>query len=275
MFGQRSGNKIDKAVFSGPLENHLLEGLPNDPLISLSDPVSPVVEQYRRLFSRIDNACKEEAKRVIAVTSSVAGEGKTTTISNLALIAARDFGKKVLLIDAHFRNPMVANYFNLKPGPGLFDVMMHQAKLENVFVPGGHPNLTLMPAGQIPPGGKVHLVFEQFKEILLAVRNQYHTIRWEDALEDFHQTGQQEAGLFDYVLVDAPPVIPMSQIYPIAEAVDGIVFVVSAGVASKQTILQATKVLNLSKIICAVLNRSHAWPLQYPEDMYYGYYSGS
>ena len=146
MSGQKSADPIN--VEDKPLDMESVKTPRNPDLISVTDAESPVVEQYRHLFSRVDLACKAKDKRVIAVTSCAEGEGKTVTVSNLAIVAARDFGRRVMLIDADFRHPTLSNYFKLESGKGLIDVLMRQADLEKVFVPGPHPNLTILPMGQ-------------------------------------------------------------------------------------------------------------------------------
>jgi Mrp family chromosome partitioning ATPase len=116
-------------------------------------------------------------------------------------------------------------------------------------------------------------VFDRFKDILSKVRKQYYTMHWEDSLGDFLQMGKQEIGLFDYIWIDAPPIMPVSEIHFISEAVDAILLVVRAGKVSKKTITRAMKVLNSPKVVGAVLNRTNIpWPLQYSEYMYYGYH---
>ncbi|MEK7285819.1 MAG: CpsD/CapB family tyrosine-protein kinase [Nitrospirota bacterium] len=270
MSGQKSADPIN--VEDKPLDMESVKTPRNPDLISVTDAESPVVEQYRHLFSRVDLACKAKDKRVIAVTSCAEGEGKTVTVSNLAIVAARDFGRRVMLIDADFRHPTLSNYFKLESGKGLIDVLMRQADLEKVFVPGPHPNLTILPMGQWSQSKRENVNLGRLKEILPIVRKQYHTIRWEEKLEGFLQTEKQEVGLFDYVFVDTPPIMPGSEMYPISEVVDAILLVVRSGDVSKRSIQYAAHVLDSEKIIGAVLNRASVpWPLRYNEYMYYGH----
>jgi Mrp family chromosome partitioning ATPase len=149
--------------------------------------------------------------------------------------------------------------------------MTGQATLEKVCFEGPHENLTILPMGKLSDVTRANLTPERFQEILSNVRRQYYTIHWEDTMEDFLQTGKQEMGLFDYIWVDSPPIIPTSEIHFISEAVDAILLVVRAGVVPKQTITRAMKILNSSKVVGAVLNRTRSqWPSQYSRYMYYG-----
>jgi polysaccharide chain length determinant protein (PEP-CTERM system associated) len=229
-------------------------------LIALVDPGSILSEQYRLLFLKSHRICQEQNKRILAITSSLKGEGKTTTACNLAVITARDFGKKTLLIDADFKNPSVGKYFQLnqdKSALGFMDVVMRRCSLESALVKGPVENLTLLPMGRMAHKASDSLSLDGLSDILTRVRGQYYNIMWDDTSSDFLHAGATDTGLFDYIFIDAPPIVPTFDMNLISDAVESILFVVRAGEAPKHIIIRAMKLLDRTKIIGAVLNRAN------------------
>ena len=222
-------------------------------LIAVHTPSSPVVEQYKTLFTKIDHECQRLGKKVIAVTSALHGEGKTVTVSNLAVVAARNFGRKCLLIDAHFKRPNVANLFRLGRGLGLIDVMMQRRSLEDVLTPSSFENLTLLPMGHFLGKRAEILNVNGLKDVLTKIRGDYYNIMWNEDSDDFLQMEQHESDLFDYVFIDSPPV-PAPEMAMIAEAADLLLLIVRSEFVPKEIVQQAAKRLNPAKLIGAVLN---------------------
>jgi polysaccharide chain length determinant protein (PEP-CTERM system associated) len=245
-------------------------------LVSLVDPGSILSEQYRLLFLKSHRICQEKNKRILAITSSLKGEGKTTTACNLAITTARDFGKKTLLIDADFKNPSVGKYFKLKQdqtAPGLMDVVTKRCSLESALVKGPVENLTILPMGRISRKSMDNnLSMDGLNDVLAHVRGQYYNISWDDTSSDFLHTGETETGLFDYIFIDAPPIVPTFDMNLISDAVESILFVVRSGEAPKHIITRAMKLLDRNKIIGAVLNRASVpWMARAYEYGYYAY----
>lgn len=183
---------------------------------------------------------------MIALTSSVKGEGKTTTTANLAIVAARDFGKRCLIIDGDFKNPTLAKKFEMPDESGLIDVIEGKVQLGNALKRGPVENLAILPMGR--RSGKENNIWttDEIKHILTEVR------AW-----------------FDYIWIDAPPILPLFDMSFISDSVDGTLIVVRAGEVPEQVLAQAIKSLGSSKIIGSVLNRAKMdWPSRYYE---YGY----
>jgi len=246
---------VGDTVFAIGREKSLTEvkesGKPD--LMAINTPNSPVVEQYKELFTEIDQVCQRLGKKVIAVTSSIQGEGKTATISNLAVVAARSFGRKCLIIDAHFKRPAIANLFRLGRGLGLIDVMMQRRSLEDVLIASSVENLTLLPMGHFLGKRAEILNVNGLKDVFTKIRGEYSNILWNEDADDFLQMEQHEIDLFDYIFIDSPPV-PSPEMAMIAEAADVLLMVVRAEFVPKEIVQKAIKRLNPDKLIGAVLN---------------------
>ncbi len=239
-------------------------------IITLSDPFSPMSEQYRLLFSKVDRICQASGKVVIALTSSVKGEGKTTTIANMAVVAARDFKKRCLLIDADFKNPSVGKAFQVQQEMGLVDFMQNRCTLDSILWASSIQNLTILPVGHTSSREEMIPKLEGLTEILSKVRGQYYNVLWDESQGDFLQMSRQEIGTYDYVFIDTPPLGPVFDTNLISEVVDAIIFVVRAGEAPKHVVTKAFNLLDKSKVIGTVLNCANIpWANKYG---YYSYY---
>jgi capsular exopolysaccharide synthesis family protein len=229
---------------------------PEDRLIALTEPISVIADRYRMLFAKTDSLCRKQEKKVIAFTSAIKGEGKTTTTANMAVVGARDFGKRCLVIDGDFRNPTLAKRFGITEGPGLANVVLEGSRLGDMIRRGPSTNLAILPMGrpEAVPSGKAG---KEDKEV-----NIWASERIKDVMTEVR-------GWFDYIFVDAPPLLPLCDMNLISESVDGIVVVVRSGTIPEQLLLQAVKSLDSSKILGTVLNRAEmVWPSRYYQ---YGY----
>lgn len=213
-------------------------------LAALHHPVSIVSDRYRMLFAKVDQICRAKEKKLIALTSAVKGEGKTTTAANLAVVCARDFGKRCLVMDGDFKNPTLARRFGMTEEPGLSEVVSGKCRLGGAIRKGPIPNLAILTMGQHFQTENNVWTSEKMKTVIQEVR-----------------------GWFDYVWVDAPPILPLFDMSLISESVDGILIVVRAGEIPEQVLAQAIKSLGTSKVIGSVLNGAKMdW-----HSRYYGY----
>lgn len=179
------------------------------------------------LFALRGNGCKR-----FCITSGVPGEGKSITILNLAISIAQT-GKKVLLIDADLRRPALARLLGEDPIPGVSNVLVGQANVENAIRESIRTNLDVLFAGDVPPNPSELLGSEQMQELIETMSREY-----------------------DYVLVDAPPVNLVSDCCIVASLLDGIVLLARSGVARKDGVKQAINQLRMTntKILGCVLN---------------------
>ena len=217
-------------------------------ITTIARSVSLSSDQYRVLFAKIDLHCRADGKKIIAVTSTLKGEGKTTTAVNLAVVCARDFGKRCLLIDGDVRHPSVATTFQVAESPGLVDVVEKRCLLENAMKRGPVEHLTLLTIGG--SGGQGGRLWASD-----VIRNMLGEAR----------------GWFDYIFIDSPPILSHVDINLITECSDGVLLVVRAGLAEEALLGQAVKSLGRSKIIGSLLNGAKSeWPTRRYHQ--YGYY---
>lgn len=152
-------------------------------LIVQNNPKSPISETYRAIRTNIQFAGAGKHLKYIAFTSSVPGEGKSTTISNLALTMAQD-GKKVLLIDNDLRKPRQHKVFGLL-NKGLTNIIAMGLTFDEVVNKDVFPNLDVLTSGPIPPNPSEILGSEKMSDILKEVGEKY-----------------------DYIFLDTPPSSP-------------------------------------------------------------------
>lgn len=197
-------------------------------------------EIYRLLFSGMERRIAEKGIRSIAVTSAIKGEGKTTTAIHVARTAARDFGKRVLLVEGDLRNPQFHRHWMKPDGVGLYDVLRDHARCELAVGPTDTEGMEAMPLGNTPGAPEVSgsILAQGLKRVVRAVATRY-----------------------DYIFVDSPPILPLVDMRIIAEAVDGILMVVRAEGAPRSVIAKALEAVPREKVVGVVLNgMKTAWP---------------
>ena len=201
-------------------------------LITNQNPKSPISEQYRTIRTNIQFSAVDEEIRTIVVTSSGPGEGKSTTVANLAVVFAQQ-GKRVLLIDSDLRKPTVHYTFNFTNTFGLTNVLTRQSQLHDVVKETMEKNLYILTSGPIPPNPAE----------LLSSR----------AMEQLMKDVEEE---FDVVLFDSPPLLAVTDGQILASKCDGTILVVSSGKTETDQAVKAKELLNAanSHILGVVLN---------------------
>jgi capsular exopolysaccharide synthesis family protein len=190
-------------------------------------------EAFRAIRTNVLFSSADEGPKVLVVTSSGPGEGKTLVATNVA-VALAQANQKVLIVDADMRKPRVHAVFNHPQEPGLSNVLVGNAKaseaLQNTSVPG----LWAMPAGVIPPNPAELLGSKRFKEFVTML-------------------GQH----FDWVIVDTPPIMAVTDSSLAAHVATGVVFVVGSDMTSRHTAVRAREQLEKgnAKFVGAILNR--------------------
>jgi len=200
----------------------------------LTDPTGIAAEAYRRLATNLRFVTVDNARNTVLVTSSVQSEGKSTIASNLA-IALADSGENVLLVDADLRRPTVASVFALEGAAGLTTVLSGQARIDEVLQVSPVSQLTLLAAGTLPPNPST-LVGSTRMEALLAWAEQR----------------------FDVVLIDSPPLLPVTDAAVLAPQVGSVMLVVGSGIVTKPELTEAIAALDRVDTTPAgyVLNRA-------------------
>lgn len=182
-------------------ESAKLEGAINGPdptLITYYRPKSRKSEVFRGIRTAIYFSTKGEAHKVIQITSPNMGDGKTTLSSNLSVSIAQS-GKQTILIDGDFRRPRLHKVFAVPSEKGFATVLMGQCELSEAIQPTVIPGLSLLPCGPIPPNPAELLTSPRFKELLDELREQY-----------------------DYVIIDTPPLLVVTDPCVVAPRVDGV-----------------------------------------------------
>lgn len=190
-------------------------------------------EAFRVLRTNLRFVDLDRHPRSLLVTSSVAGEGKTTTSANLASIMAED-GSRVCLVEADLRSPRLLGYYGVEATVGLTDVLLGEASLDDVLQPVGDGRVQLIGAGQTPSNSAQLLSAPTMTSLL-----------------------RELEGRFDVVILDGPPLHPVTDAIVLSDVVDGVLLVVGVGVVRSDTLLQSLQSLDLvhARVVGLVLNR--------------------
>src|SRR3954471_15757593 len=220
-------------------------------LVAAFAPQSLAAEQYRSLRTRIRNAENGRVLRSIIVTSPNKGDGKSLTAANLALTMAQEFNQRVLLVDGDLRRPSVARLFGISDTPGLSDVLMGGAEIDDAVVTLPHHHLSVLPSGMVPSHPAELLGSTAMRRTLDALRTR-----------------------FDRILVDMPPVAPLADVSIASAVVDGVLMIVRAGVTPKPAIERALSAVDGTKVLGLVLNDAGESTGSYGYGYGHGYVAG-
>ncbi|QSO51148.1 CpsD/CapB family tyrosine-protein kinase [Alicyclobacillus curvatus] len=217
--------------------------------IAQSDPRSPITEAYRTIRTNLQFASAVDDIKVVLLTSALPSEGKTSTVSNTAVVTA-EAGKKVLLIDADMRKPQIHQRFQISNLRGLSTVLIREGALGDCIVPSDTEGLFLLPSGPIPPNPSELLASKRFAELIQECREQ-----------------------FDLIFIDSPPVLSVSDALILTRSSDGVVFVLDAQATNRKLAQKAVASLQQiqAKLLGVVLNRVKNEPGN--SYYYYHYYS--
>lgn len=222
------------------------EELVDASIVTQHDPKSPISEAYRSLRTNFQFATLKQQPKSIMVTSSVPGEGKTTTAVNFAVTMA-DRGMRVLVVDTDLRRPNVHRVLKMERGSGLADVLREQIPVNDVIRPTRTENLWIISSGRVPPNPSELIGSQRMKRLM-------------------EELGKS----FDLVVCDAPSVLVVTDPVLLAANVDTVALVVSVEYASRETIQRAKAVLSTAAphIAGVVLNGLKTTARHY----YYYYY---
>jgi capsular exopolysaccharide synthesis family protein len=201
-------------------------------LVPHERPRTLISESYRSLRTALLLSSARELK-AIAVTSAVAGEGKTATASNLAVVLAQ-LGRQVLIVDCDLRKPRLHEVFRVSNRSGLVNQLTATGDPDAVFLPTEVPNLWVTPSGPIPPNPSELLSSDRMREWLRALRAR-----------------------FDYVVLDTPPALAVTDATIVGLLADGVVLTLRSGKVTREEARLCRDRLRHSgiKILGAVLNR--------------------
>jgi capsular exopolysaccharide synthesis family protein len=247
------------ASISDPIEIETSLGIPligtvpkvidDKPRASLEDPKTAVSEAYVSLQTVLDLSTARGFPRTLAVTSSRAGEGKSTTTYALARNLAA-LGRRVLLVDGDMRSPSIHHIFDIQAIPGLSNYLSGDDYLASIVQNSHLPNLYVMSAGLRPPNPTGLLSSERLGEFVAACRENY-----------------------DHVLIDSPPVMGLADALLLGHGVDNVLFVIEAHGTNKGAARVAVARLRAAQvnILGAVLTKFDAAHARYGYDYDYAY----
>lgn len=203
------------------------------PLVVHDDPRSPRAEAFRTLRTNLQFLAHQDDSRIFVVSSPTPGEGKTHAVANLAVVLAES-GARVALVEADLRRPRLSQVMGIEGAVGLSDVLISRATLCDVLQPWGTDNLTVLPAGQIPPNPSELLGSPEMRELL-------------------NELGE----MTDYVLVDAPPILPVTDAAILSTFTSGTLLVSSIGHTKRQDFVQAIESLENvdGQVLGLIVNR--------------------
>jgi len=185
-------------------------------IVSYVDKTSYIAEQFRVLRTNLYSLSPENPLKTIAITSTQAEEGKTITVSNMAITLSLDTEKKVVLIDADLRRPTIHRIFNISRKPGLSDLLLDKIDIELLIKKPVVGNLYIIPSGTIVSNPS---------EIL-------NSAKFQDTINKLKEK-------FTYILFDTPPVLNVTDATVLGAYCDGVFLVVKAGVTQKNLIEEA------------------------------------
>ncbi len=223
-------------------------------LVTLLKPDSFEADQYRMLRFAIESACPSETSRVIAITSSIPGEGKTLTTINLCGAIANGSQARVLIIDADLRRPSIAKMLgrgSAHRGWGLIDAILdRRLSLEQIAWRREPFNLSAVTSRRPQADTYELLANGRFGELLRDARQRY-----------------------DYVIIDTPPVLPTPDSRLLAQWIDGYLIVVAADHTPRKLLEETLAVLGPAKILGFVFNRESYKHSRYGRYYYRAYTS--
>ena len=202
------------------------------PLVTELDTHAPRLESFRVLRTNLQYIDVDMPSKVFAITSPMPGDGKSTTAINIAITLAQA-GQHTLLLEADLRRPRVADYLNLERVVGLSTVLSGRMDVADVVQPWGNSGLDVVTSGALPPNPAELLQSNAMKSLLETLRASY-----------------------DIVIIDAPPLLPVTDAALLAAEANGAIMVIRHGKTTKDQAAQARKRLDSvgAALVGTVLN---------------------
>lgn len=201
-----------------------------EPLRAFGELDPMIIEQYRILFTRLEQLGAKKHLRVFSVSSAVKNEGKSTTSLHLSYVMANEFKKRTLLVECDLRKPSaLVNKLDNPDGTGLTEVLDGTADLNSAIKRMEGTDLYILPCGQIN---------RRSPELLASLGELLGVLKSE----------------FDYVILDSPPILPLADMNIISRTVDGVIMVVMAGRTPKELVVKAINSVSSANIVGVVLN---------------------
>ena len=233
---------------------HTTTDNPTYRVITVEQPLSLAAESYRRIKTALEFANVDKHPQVIQVCSSMQGEGKSVTVLNIAATYAED-GKKVIVVDLDFRRPKLHRSFRVENKNGITDVLSGHLKLEEAIKHGDN-GIDCLNRGTKAPYPTAVLGSEQMAKVFEELRKQY-----------------------EYIIVDCPPILAVSDAAIVSKLCDGCLFVISQSKTEKNAARESIKILRdnnvniLGCVFCGITSKGSNYynsKYKYYYQNYYG-----
>lgn len=192
------------------------------PVVSITAPLSPEAEAYRSLRTSVKSIGLQRAMRIVQITSPMPGEGKSITAANLAVVMARA-GDRVLVVSADLRRPRVESYLGIESKHGLTSVLVGDVSIADALVPSDDvPGLFVLPTGGLPPNPSELLAWQRTQELI-----------------------ERLADEFSVVIIDSPPILPVTDALVSSRFCDATIVVARAGATPRRRLRRAVELLGM------------------------------
>jgi capsular exopolysaccharide synthesis family protein len=216
-------------------------------VVTLTESNSLGAEKFRLLRARLRNLRERRQLQKLVITSAVPNEGKTLVAMNLAVCLAKHTNEKILLLEGDLRKPMLGEHLSIKALPGIGEWALADQPVSKFIYRFDDLQLWILPAGSAPENSVSILQSSRFLELY-----------------------NQLSICFDWIIIDAPPLLPMADVSFWSRQADGLLLVVREGKTPKSILQKGLETLDHPKVIGVVLNDSHQVDSSYYHHYYYG-----
>lgn len=223
-------------------------------ILTYYDSESTIATEFRRIYSNIKTHNSSQNPKTLLITSSVLGEGKSTIATLLAITVAQRYNKKVLVVDADLRRATIHRFFALSRIQGLAEVLEGEIQLKESIKSTDLDNLKVITGGKRVDRPSELLEASKLRQLL-------------DELKIY----------YDLLIVDCPPIIPVSDALILGQELEGVLLVLKAGATQREVAKRACELLsaaNLNVVGIIMNNMKESLPYYY-DYKYYGYEYGS
>jgi capsular exopolysaccharide synthesis family protein len=222
------------------------QNVPKKPLTMHEHPHSPRAEAFRKIRTNLQFIDVDRPRKTIVVTSSIPDEGKTTTLCNLA-IALAQAGRRAIVVETDLRRPRAVDYLGLEGAVGVTSVLAGRVSLDRAVQSWGSGMFGVLSSGPIPPNPSELLASQQMSNLLTELGSRY-----------------------DLVLLDAPPLLPVTDAAILGAECDGALLVVRYGKTTRNQIKAAVSTLESASV--RLLGTVLSMTPESDSDDYYHYY---
>jgi len=210
-------------------------------------PLSFVAEQYRVAATRLELMTGDRKSTAIVVTSAVMGEGKSSTALNLGYVLAKDLDRRTIVIDCDLKRPMQHIYAGVWQQPGLAEVLRGTKVVEDCLQRLGEAGPWILTAGAVGDNPLALSKMHQLADLIAELKEK-----------------------FDYVIIDAPPVLPLADMQVLASMGDLLAYVVKASMTGRDVVQKALRVIGDTANVGIILNGldAHTTPYYMQQEYY-------